>query len=119
MALSSTFSPRRINGCLLLHYLLEFISLRIPWDCVFRYTNRKGERNLKLLLKYLAHNQCLQIRHNEYDSLQQCFTHMLTPETTSLPDEKRNLHSFCVEGVVVTGLTEAQKVTLRTLGAVE
>lgn len=27
------FSPHRIHGYLLLHYLLEVISLRIPWDC--------------------------------------------------------------------------------------
>ncbi len=29
--LSSAFSPHRVNGGLLLSYLLELISLRIPW----------------------------------------------------------------------------------------
>jgi len=32
MTLSSVFLPHRVNDGLLLHSLLEFISLRIPWD---------------------------------------------------------------------------------------
>src|SRR5260370_42487741 len=32
LVLSSAFSPHRVNGGLLLSYLLELISLRIPWE---------------------------------------------------------------------------------------
>jgi len=58
MTLSSVFLPHRVNDGLLLHSLLEFISLRIPWVVPFQERERSpysGEEEFFLSCFHAAH----------------------------------------------------------------
>jgi sugar lactone lactonase YvrE len=46
--LSSAFSPHRVNGGLLLSYLLELISLRIPWEISSKQSRKRKETMNKI-----------------------------------------------------------------------